>query len=98
MALFQQPGAAIAQGSAYAPFSATGSHKLMNAYEFLDTPGEFYFDKTNHMLYYYKADSENMTTSTVYAPNNITTILKIAGTSTSNHTRNLTFSGITAWH
>ncbi len=70
----------------------------MNAYEFLDAPGEFYFDKGSRTLYYYKASSENMSTATVYAPNNVTTLLRVAGTSTSSHARNITFSGLTVQH
>jgi hypothetical protein len=98
VALFQQPGAAIAQGAFNGNFQAGGSHKFMNAYEFLDSPGEFYFDKSSQTVYYYKADSENMTTATVYAPNNVSTLLRVAGTSTTNHVRNITFSGITVQH
>ncbi|MGW2725476.1 RICIN domain-containing protein [Streptomyces sp. NPDC001492] len=98
VALFQQPGAAIAQGSAYGPFKAGGSHTFMNAYEFLDQPGEFYFDKTNHTVYYYKSSSEDMTTANVFAPNNVSTLLKIAGTSRTDHARNITFSGLTVEH
>ncbi|MFC8435802.1 RICIN domain-containing protein [Streptomyces sp. NPDC057253] len=98
VALFQQPGAAIAQAPPYGPFVASGSHTFMNAYEFLDTPGEFYFDKTAHTLYYYKSGSEDMTTADVFAPNNVSTLLKIAGTSTTDHARNLTFSGLTVEH
>jgi hypothetical protein len=70
----------------------------MNAYEFLDTPGEFTFDKTSRTLYYYRAAAEDMTTATVFAPNNVTTLLRIAGTSTSAHARGITFSGLTVQH
>ena len=98
VALFQQPGAAIAQGAFNGNAQVGGTHKVMNAYEFLDTPGEFFFDKTSRTLYYYKASSENMTTATVFAPNNVTTVLRIAGTSTSSHARNITFSGLTVQH
>ena len=98
VALFQQPGAAIAQGAFNGNFQTSGSHKLMNAYEFLDSPGEFYFDRTNQTLYYYKGASEDMTTATVYAPNNVETILNIKGSSTGSRVRNLTFSGITLAH
>jgi len=98
VALFQQPGAAIAQGAFNGNAQVGGSHKLMNAYEFLDTPGEFHFDKTSRTLYYYKANSENMTTATVFAPNNVSTVLRIAGTSTSSHARNITLSGLTVQH
>ncbi|MET7947496.1 RICIN domain-containing protein [Micromonospora sp. NPDC005324] len=98
VALLQQPGAAIAQGAFNGNAQAGGTHKVMNAYEFLDVPGEFYFDKTSRTLYYYKASAENMSTATVYAPNNVTTVLRVAGTSTSSHARNITFSGLTVQH
>jgi hypothetical protein len=98
VALFQQPGAAIAQGAFNGNAQVGGSHKLMNAYEFLDSPGEFYFDKGSRTLYYYKASSENMATATVFAPNNVTTLLRVAGASTSSHARNITFSGLTVEH
>ncbi|WP_112263125.1 RICIN domain-containing protein [Lentzea terrae] len=98
VALFQQPGAAIAQGAYNGDFQATGSQKIMNAREFLDAPGEFFFDRANQTVFYYKADNENMATASVWAPNNVATVLKIAGTSTSSHVRNLTFSGITVQH
>jgi hypothetical protein len=98
VALFQQPGAAIAQGAFNGNAQVSGSHKVMNAYEFLDTPGEFYFDKTSRTVYYYKASSENMATATVYAPNHVPTVLRIAGTSTSGHARNITLSGLTVQH
>ena len=98
VALFQQPGAAIAQGAFNGNAQVGGVHKVMNAYEFLDAPGEFYFDKTSRTLYYYKADAENMSTATVFAPTNVTTLLRVAGTSTSSHARNLTFSGLTVRH
>jgi hypothetical protein len=98
LALFQQPGAAIAQGAYNGNAQVGGSHKLMNAYEFLDAPGEFYFDKSSRTLYYYKASSENMATASVFAPNNVATVLRIAGTSTSGHARNITISGLTVQH
>lgn len=98
VALFQEPGAAIAQGAAYASFNSGGTHTIMNAYEFLSRPGQFYFDKTNHLLYYYKSSTEDMTTAQVFAPNNVTTLLHIGGTSTTDHARNITFSGLTIEH
>ncbi|MGW3119597.1 RICIN domain-containing protein [Streptomyces sp. NPDC001107] len=99
VALFQQPGAAMAQGSAYAGFVAgSGSHTIMNAFEFLDQPGEFYFDKITHTVYYYKSSSDDMTTAQVFAPNNLSTLIHVAGTSTTDHARNITFSGLTIEH
>ncbi|WP_440065304.1 RICIN domain-containing protein [Streptosporangium sp. OZ121] len=98
IAQFQQPGAAIAQGAFNGNAQVGGTHKVMNAYEFLDTPGEFFFDKTSRTVYYYKASSENMATATVFAPNNVSTLIKVAGTSTSARARNITFSGLTVQH
>ncbi|MEU4446121.1 ricin-type beta-trefoil lectin domain protein [Actinosynnema sp. NPDC050801] len=98
VALFQQPGAAIAQGAFNGNAQVGGSQKFMNAYEFLDAPGEFYFDKTSRTVYYYKAASENMATASVFAPNNVSTVLRVAGTSTTSHARNITFTGLTVQH
>ncbi|WP_169983021.1 ricin-type beta-trefoil lectin domain protein [Microbispora sp. H10836] len=98
IALFQQPGAAIAQGAFNGNAQIGGTHKVMNAYEFLDTPGEFFFDKTSRTLYYYKANSEDMTTAAVWAPNNVSSLIRVAGTSTSSRARNITFSGLTVQH
>jgi hypothetical protein len=98
VALLQQPGAAIAQGTFNGNAQVNGSHKVMNAYEFLDAPGEFFFDKGTRTVYYYKSSTENMATATVYAPNNVTTLLRVAGTATNSHARNITFSGLTVQH
>ncbi|KUO16493.1 carbohydrate-binding protein [Streptomyces dysideae] len=98
VALFQQPGAAISMAPPYGAFNINGAHKFSNAYEFLDQPGEFYFDKTKRTVYYYKSSSDDMTTAKVFAPDNLSTLIKIAGTSTTDHARNITFSGITVEH
>ncbi|WP_405088501.1 ricin-type beta-trefoil lectin domain protein [Microbispora sp. NBC_01389] len=98
IALFQQPGAAIAQGAFNGNAQVGGSHKVMNAYEFLHAPGEFFFDKTSRTLYYYKSGSEDMTTASVWAPNNVSTLIRVAGASTSSRARNITFSGLTVQH
>lgn len=98
VALFQQPGAAIAQGAFNGNFQINGTHKLMNAYEFLDAPGEFFFDRANQTVYYYKSSSENMSAASVFAPNNVETILNVKGSSTGNRIRNVTFSGLTLLH
>lgn len=91
---FQQPMGAIAQNQGWgAGFSTSGSHKIQNAYEFLDSAGEFYFDRTTSTLYYYKG-SEDMSTAVVYAPT-IRTLIDISGTSRTNRVRNITFEGLT---
>ncbi|MFB6850241.1 RICIN domain-containing protein [Streptomyces sp. NPDC056373] len=98
VAKLQEPAAAIAQAAFNGNFQATGTQTFMNAYEFLDQPGEFYFDKSTHTVYYYKSGSDDMTTAQVFAPNNVSTLIKIAGTSTTDHAKNITFSGLTVEH
>jgi hypothetical protein len=91
---FQQPTAAIGMNqTSNAGFAASGSHRIQNAYEFLDTAGEFYFNKATATLYYYKG-SEDLSTAVVYAPK-IRTLIDISGTSKTNRVKNITFKGIT---
>lgn len=93
--LFQQPYGAIAQLPNWnAGFSVSGTHTIYNAFEFLNTPGQFFFDKTTGTLYYYPRAGENMTTADVEAPV-AEKLIDIAGASTTNRVKNLTFQGIT---
>ena len=93
--LFQQPYGAIAQLPEWnAGFSVTGTHTIFNAFEFLNTPGEFFFDKTAGTLYYYPRAGEDMSTADVEAPL-AETLIDIAGTSTTSRVTNLTFQGLT---
>jgi hypothetical protein len=93
--LFQQPYGAIAQLPGWsAGFSVTGTHTIYNAFEFLNAPGQFYFDKTTGALYYYPRSGENMASADVEAPI-AEKLIDIVGTSTTNRVRNLTFQGIT---
>jgi hypothetical protein len=57
-------------------------------------PGQFYFDKTAKTLYYYIRPGENMDTADVEAPV-VEKLIDIAGTSTTNRVKNITFQGIT---
>ncbi|HEY5961207.1 MAG TPA: hypothetical protein VIV60_31840, partial [Polyangiaceae bacterium] len=96
--LLQQPYGAIAQLPGWnSGFSVTGSHTIFNAYEFLNSPGQFYFDKTAKTLYYYPRSGESMETADVEAPV-VEKLLDIAGTSISDRVKNLTFQGITFAH
>jgi hypothetical protein len=91
----QQPYGAIAQLPGWSSgFSTTGTHTIYNAYEFLNSPGQFYFDKTAGTLYYYPRSGENMSTADVEAPV-VDELIDIAGTSTTNRVKNLTFQGLT---
>lgn len=91
----QQPFAAISLNQGWnSGFSATGSHTIQNAYEFLNTAGNFYFNKATKTLYYYKRSGEDMATAVVYAPMT-ETLLKFQGTSKTSRVQNITFKGIT---
>jgi hypothetical protein len=93
--LFQQPYGAIAQLPGWnAGFSVSGTHTIYNAFELLNAPGQFYFDKTAGTLYYYPRSGENMATADVQAPV-VEKLIDIAGTSNTNRVKNLTFQGIT---
>ncbi len=93
--LLQQPYGAIAQLPGWsAGFSTSGTHTIYNAFEFLNAPGQFYFDKTTGTLYYYPRAGEDMTTADVEAPV-LEKLIDIAGTSNANRVKNLTFQGIT---
>lgn len=93
--LFQQPYGSIAQLPQWgAGFSVSGTHTIYNAFEFLNSPGQFFFDKTTKTLYYYPRQGEDMTTADVAAPL-LEKLLDIAGTSTTARVKNITFQGIT---
>ncbi|HOX50865.1 MAG TPA: right-handed parallel beta-helix repeat-containing protein [Fibrobacteria bacterium] len=91
----QQPFGVISLNQGWnSGFSATGSHTIQNAFEFLASPGTFYFNKATKTLYYYKRSGEDMTTAQVFAPST-ETLLDIQGTSKSSRVANLTFKGLT---
>jgi hypothetical protein len=93
--LLQQPYGAIAQlPVSGAALVLSGSNTLYNAFEFLNGPGQFYFDKTNRWLYYYPRSGENMATADVQAPV-AEQLITITGSSRTNRVKNLTFQGIT---
>jgi hypothetical protein len=93
--LLQQPYGAIAQLPNWgAGFSVTGTHTIYNAFEFLNGPGQFYFDKTAGTLYYQPRSGEDMSKADVEAPV-AERLIEIAGTSTTDRVKNLTFKSIT---
>lgn len=93
--LLQQPYGAIAQTPGWnAGFSVSGTHTIYNSLSFVDEPGEFYFDKTDKILYYYPRSGEDMATADVEAPV-ADQLIVIEGKSTTDRVSNLSFSGIT---
>jgi hypothetical protein len=93
--MLQQPYGAIAQLPGWSSsFSTSGTHYIFNVFEWLTSPGLFYFDKTTGTLYYYPRSGEDMGSADVEAPV-AEKLIDIAGTSTTSRVKNLTFQGIT---
>ena len=96
--LMQQPYGAIAQTPGWgAGFSTGGWHTLYNAFEFVNSPGQFYFDKTDHKIYYYPLQGEDMSSADAEAPI-AESLIQISGESTNSRVKNLSFRGITFAH
>ena len=89
-----QPYGALATSLRYGTnMLTTGQFYVRNAYELLNTPGQFYFNRTTQTLYYYSR-GENMSTATVIAPLS-EGLMTVHGTSNSARVTNLEFIGIT---
>lgn len=69
---------------------------LVNAMQFLDAPGEWFFDKRNQKLYYYPRSGENMNDAKVIAPS-LETLVKIEGTA-DHPVSHVHFKGISFQH
>ena len=94
VALFEQPYGAMAQnlmwGTNYNPGK---DNYVYNIFEFLDEPGEFYFDRAEQKLYYWPREGEDMATAEVYAPE-VDTLLRIEGTDLENHANHIVIDGL----
>ena len=91
----QQPYGAIIQNINWAGGLTNGTEQIvLNAYELLNQPGEFYFDRAGQTVYYVPRPGEDMTTAMVVAP--VTeTIIDLEGLPLKQRVRNLTFEGLT---
>ena len=90
----QQPYGAIATSMAWAgAINYEKSFVLRNAYELLDSPGEFYFNRKTKTLYYY-SDGEDMTAANVIAPTS-DGLIHIQGESINKRVKHISFEGIT---
>ncbi len=75
----QQPYGAIAQTPGWGVgLQGYGSHIIRNAYELLDEPGEFYFDKTEKTLYYIQKSGEDINEASFVVPR-IETVVEFKG-------------------
>lgn len=90
----QQPYGAIATSMAWAgAINYDKTFVIRNAYELLDSPGEFYFNRKTKTLYYY-SNGEDMATAHVVAPT-ADGLIHIQGESISKRVKNIRFEGIT---
>lgn len=93
----QQPYGAIATTLAWAgKINYKKSFVIRNAFELLDSPGEFYFDRKAKMLYYC-SNGEDMATAEVIAPT-AEGLVHIQGNSVADKISNIRFEGITFSH
>ena len=94
---FQQPYGAILTSLAWAgKTNYTKDFIIRNAFELLDSPGEFYFDRKKQRIYYY-SDGEDMSKALVVAPFS-EGLMRICGSSVNSRAQNLSFEGITFAH
>ena len=109
----QQPYGAIAQTPGWGVgLKGSGNHVVHNAYELLDQPGEFYFDRTEQMLYYIPAAGEDLSTAEVVVPQ-LETVVEFRGTpevtgemdkagadnkTITGQVKNIVFDGLTIAH
>ena len=90
----QQPYGAIAATLAWHCYvDPKGAFTIRNAYELMKSPGEFYFNRSTHTIYYF-ANGEDMSRATVIAPLS-EGLLRIAGNSPTDRVKNLVFTGLT---
>jgi len=68
--------------------------RLMNAFEELDTEGEFYYDKSASKLYYKPRENEDMTSAEVYIPE-LEEIVRIYGSDMNHKAKNISFKNLT---
>ncbi len=70
---------------------------LFNALEFLDEPGEFYFNPESETVYYMPRSGQDMNTAIVMAPV-VSKLIQIQGDHLNSRAHDLAFEGITFAH
>lgn len=74
-------------------FNPQRGFTMMNAMEFLDEPGEFYFNRKTKKLYYIPQENEDMTTAEVVVPK-LEELAEVKGSDIDKKVTNLIFKGI----
>ena len=93
---FQMPYAAIAQQPSWnCNYNPNGSQDVVNVFEWLSKPGEFYFDQAGSTLYYIPQAGEDMADAEVIIPE-LETVIDIQGsTPKQDYAQHITFRGLT---
>jgi len=76
-----------------APVTLDHYYYIENAPEFLDEPGEYYFDRDTKVLTYYPFSYEDMNTIDCYIPET-EILVKVTGKDGDNKVKNITFEGL----
>lgn len=94
----QMPYAAFAQQLGWGnEYQFKKNNMVFNVFEWLDEPGEFYFDKAENRLYYYARENEDLNSAAVIAPE-LDKIVDIQGKDKEHRVHNITFEGLTFAH
>ena len=72
------------------PISGTLPLRLSNVFEHLDSPGEFYYNRTEGYLYYIPTEKEDMASAEIIYPV-LTDLLHISGNDIDDKIKNITF-------
>ena len=90
----QMPYGAIAQNlTSSNNYKMAGKNVVSNVYEYLDAEGEFYFDKTEKRIYYFKRANEDLSKATIVVPK-VETLIKVEGEDKDNRVENISFEGL----
>ncbi|SCJ21137.1 Endo-1%2C4-beta-xylanase A precursor [uncultured Ruminococcus sp.] len=93
---FQMPYAAIAQQPSWnCNYNPTGNNDVVNVFEWLSEPGEFYFDQAGSTLYYIPKEGEDMADAEVIIPELVTLVDIKGSTPKQDYAAHITFRGLT---
>lgn len=91
----QMPYGALAQNLGWnTEYSPTKSNDVTNVFEWLEKPGEFYFDQAGSMLYYIPREGEDIDSAEVIIPETDTIIEMCGDKPASDYVQNITFDGL----
>ena len=93
---FQMPYAAIAQQPSWnCNYNPTRNNDVVNVFEWLSEPGEFYFDQAGSTLYYIPKEGEDMADAEVIIPELVTLVDIKGSTPKQDYAAHITFRGLT---